>query len=224
MPVITLVRHAQASFGAANYDALSELGHRQAQWLGEHFRERGVRFAVCASGSLQRQTQTLDAIAGALPYDPPRQCFDGLNEYLGDAILDADLRARNEMRDAAPTQKTYFRRLRTALLAWTEGSLDADVPETWAQFGGRAWEALERICAPLERDDHALVVSSGGVISRLVADTLQATPAMAIEINLQTRNASVTQLILSSSRRLLVSYNAVPHLERPGRDEFITYA
>lgn len=224
MPVITLVRHAQASFGAANYDALSELGHRQAQWLGEHFRERGLRFAACASGSLQRQSQTLDAILNALPYEVPRQSCEGLNEYFGDAILAAHLRSCNENRDPVPTQKAYFRRLRTALLAWTEGALDADVPESWRQFGDRAWNALERVGASLGRDDHALVVSSGGVISRLVADTLSATPATAIEINLQTRNASVTQLIVSKTRKLLVSYNAVPHLERPGRDQFITYA
>ena len=31
MGVLLLVRHGQASLGAADYDQLSELGHRQAQ-------------------------------------------------------------------------------------------------------------------------------------------------------------------------------------------------
>jgi broad specificity phosphatase PhoE len=32
-----LVRHGQASFGAADYDQLSELGQRQSVRLGEYF-------------------------------------------------------------------------------------------------------------------------------------------------------------------------------------------
>ena len=39
-----MVRHAQASFGTDDYDRLSELGHRQAGWLGEYFRYRGLTF------------------------------------------------------------------------------------------------------------------------------------------------------------------------------------
>lgn len=38
MSELYLVRHAQASFGAANYDQLSDLGHRQSRWLGEHLK------------------------------------------------------------------------------------------------------------------------------------------------------------------------------------------
>ena len=34
MSLVYLVRHAQASFGARDYDRLSELGRQQARWLG----------------------------------------------------------------------------------------------------------------------------------------------------------------------------------------------
>ena len=37
-----LVRHGQASFGAADYDNLSELGHRQSVRLGEYFAGKGL--------------------------------------------------------------------------------------------------------------------------------------------------------------------------------------
>ena len=40
MPHITLVRHGQANSDAKDedgYDKLSDLGHQQARWLGEHF-------------------------------------------------------------------------------------------------------------------------------------------------------------------------------------------
>jgi len=39
MSLVYLVRHAQASFGAQDYDRLSELGRQQARWLGGYFAE-----------------------------------------------------------------------------------------------------------------------------------------------------------------------------------------
>ncbi|HGG64496.1 MAG TPA: histidine phosphatase family protein, partial [Rhodobacteraceae bacterium] len=46
MVELTLIRHGQAQTGArdeASYDSLSDLGHQQAQWLGETLRG-GVPF------------------------------------------------------------------------------------------------------------------------------------------------------------------------------------
>ena len=44
MAELFLVRHAQAAFGTDDYDRLTELGHRQARWLGTYFRERDLHF------------------------------------------------------------------------------------------------------------------------------------------------------------------------------------
>ncbi|MEY8840214.1 histidine phosphatase family protein, partial [Cribrihabitans sp. XS_ASV171] len=38
MAELLVIRHAQASFGADNYDLLSELGHRQSQAVGAALR------------------------------------------------------------------------------------------------------------------------------------------------------------------------------------------
>jgi broad specificity phosphatase PhoE len=46
-----LVRHGQASFGAADYDNLSELGHRQSVRLGEYFASRQVHFDAVMTGT-----------------------------------------------------------------------------------------------------------------------------------------------------------------------------
>jgi len=64
--VIYLVRHGQASFGAADYDVLSELGHRQAALVGAELRARGVRVDLAVSGTLRRQRETA-ATALAVP-------------------------------------------------------------------------------------------------------------------------------------------------------------
>ena len=47
-----LVRHGQASFGAEDYDNLSELGCKQAVRLGEYFRENGQLFDTVFTGPL----------------------------------------------------------------------------------------------------------------------------------------------------------------------------
>ena len=52
MASIYLVRHGQASFGAANYDQLSTLGQRQADLTGEFFARVGLSFDAAYAGSL----------------------------------------------------------------------------------------------------------------------------------------------------------------------------
>ncbi len=47
-----LVRHGQASFGAKNYDKLSELGHQQARWLGEYLTARDITFSQAFMGDM----------------------------------------------------------------------------------------------------------------------------------------------------------------------------
>ena len=58
MATIYLIRHGQASFGTDNYDRLSDLGSRQAEVLGEYFRDHGIAFDAVYSGDLQRQRET----------------------------------------------------------------------------------------------------------------------------------------------------------------------
>ena len=54
MSVLLLVRHGQASFGAADYDRLSALGERQSRLVGEALAARGVRPDLVVRGSLRR--------------------------------------------------------------------------------------------------------------------------------------------------------------------------
>ena len=58
--VLLLVRHGQASFGAADYDELSALGEEQSRLLGASLAARGVRPDVVLRGSMQRHRQTAD--------------------------------------------------------------------------------------------------------------------------------------------------------------------
>lgn len=61
MGSIYLIRHGQASFGADDYDVLSPTGIRQAEILGDHLLNLGVRFDRVLSGGLRRQQHTARA-------------------------------------------------------------------------------------------------------------------------------------------------------------------
>src|SRR5262245_14999842 len=58
MSTLTLVRHAQASLFAENYDVLSSLGETQARLLGEFSARRKVDFDEVYCGPRTRQRQT----------------------------------------------------------------------------------------------------------------------------------------------------------------------
>jgi len=68
MGTLYLVRHGQASFGAADYDNLSELGHKQSARLGEYWRERRQENVRCtqrnAAAEIFRSGRSDAAMAG----------------------------------------------------------------------------------------------------------------------------------------------------------------
>ena len=90
MGQLYLVRHGQASFGADDYDQLSDLGRRQSVRLGEYFKARGQRFDAVITGSLKRHAQTwagIDEGLGGSALSP--LVWPGLNEYDSAAVIAA---------------------------------------------------------------------------------------------------------------------------------------
>src|SRR6267142_1114765 len=64
---IYLVRHGQASFGAEDYDELSDLGAQQSRLLGGWLARLGQPLTCVVTGSLKRHRQTADACMAAVP-------------------------------------------------------------------------------------------------------------------------------------------------------------
>ena len=224
MALVYLVRHAQASFGSHNYDQLSELGQRQARWLGEWFAEHEIRFRRVLAGTLQRQQDTALAILEATGGDPAQLITHaGLDEYQGEAIWSAHTAGADPIAQQRADYRAYWRTFREAMAHWADDRL-VDVPETWAQFGTRVSDALEVATRETKREDALLVVSSGGAISRYIAQLLGSPAAVAIELNLQFRNSGFCELISGGGTMRLLSYNNIPHLMRPDRRDAITFA
>jgi len=219
-----LVRHGQASFGAADYDNLSDLGHRQSVRLGEYFRQVGVAFDAVITGTLKRHAQTWNGIAQGLQRgDTAALAWPGLNEYDPAAIIGA-IHPEPLQKPTTPEQvKGHFRLLRDGLAAWMQGKTEPVGMPSYAGFLEGVTSALDHIRAN-HHGQNVLVVSSGGPISTAVGHVLGTNPETTIELNLRIRNSAVSEFAFTPKRHVLVSYNTVPHLDTRADAGWVTYA
>ncbi len=228
MGTLHLVRHGQASFGADDYDQLSELGHRQSVRLGAYFAQQGVRFDAVLTGTLRRHRQTLAGLLEGLGTEAARAAgeplqWPGLNEYDSEAVIAAIHPQPLPRPDTPELYRHHFRLLREGLAQWMAGKASPRGMPAYEGFVAGVTGALDHVRAH-HTGRHVLVVSSGGPISTAVGQVLQTPPATTIELNLRMRNTSVTQFAFTPKRHMLVSYNGIAHLEDPAFRDWVTYA
>jgi broad specificity phosphatase PhoE len=225
---ILVVRHAQATFASADYDRLSELGHRQAALLGEWLAAHDTPFAAVACGGMRRHRETLAAIEHALaqaghPVVEAR-CIRGLDEFDHRDVLavytrrnpdDPVVRAAN----GAPKDdvRAIYHFLRAALRSWARGELDDAVSEPWPVFKRRVEAAAGELVAIAREHERLLVVTSGGIMARLAAAALDVPDERAIDLNLSIRNSAISEFRAIDGALRLSSWNALPHLAAPER-------
>jgi broad specificity phosphatase PhoE len=226
-----LVRHGQAAFGTEHYDRLTDLGFSQARLLGSYFARRQIRFDAVFTGTLRRQTETAQGIFeghAELGAAPLQETFPGLDEYKPEAIMMA-LTGNFPAPAPAAAQRDplvvreHFRVLREALLAWAQDRTQPEGMPAWQAFQDGAVAALIEARRRFP-DGNVLIVSSGGPIAAVVAATLSAPPATAIELNLRIRNSSVSEFAATPRRHSLISFNGLPHLDTQPDPALITYA
>lgn len=223
MGSLYLVRHGQASFGAADYDQLSARGHAQCRHLGAYWRERGQRFDAVFTGMLRRHAQSLAGIEEGYGEALPAVALPGLDEYDSEAVI----RAIHPETLAAPTDpervKHHFRLLRQGLLAWMRGETAPVGMPPHADFAAGVADALARVLA-LGVGKQVLIVSSGGPIATAVSQVLATPPETLVELNLRLRNSSVTEFAFNPKRHHLVTFNTLPHLDSAETRAHITHA
>ena len=224
MGTLYLVRHGQASFGADDYDQLSELGQRQSRRLGEHWAERGVEFDAVITGTLRRHTQTWEGIAKSAGFAHQALQMPGLNEYDSHAVISAIHPQKLEKPDTPDMYRHHFRLLKDGLTQWMNGVVSPLGMPSYVDFQQGVVDALDHV-----RKNHSektsgnvLIVSSGGPISTAVGHILGTTPETTIELNLRIRNCSITEFAFTPKRHMLVTYNTLPHLEE--LPDWVTYA
>ncbi|WP_437883400.1 histidine phosphatase family protein [Pseudomonas sp. LRF_L74] len=235
MGSIYLIRHGQASFGADDYDVLSTTGIRQAEVLGDHLGQLGIRFARCISGDLRRQRHTANATlqrcAAAGLAVPEIEIDSGFNEFDAEHVVRALLPGMLEREPDAleilrnPKQHhREFQRLFAAILQrWVEGHHDVAGQQTWLGFLDGVGQALERLLERAQPGQDIAVFTSGGTITAALHLLTGIPVAKAFELNWQIVNTSVSRLQLRDRALTLACFNSRIHLELLKTPELITY-
>jgi broad specificity phosphatase PhoE len=223
MGTLYLVRHGQASFGADDYDKLSELGHKQSVRLGEYLAGKGVKIDAVVTGTLRRHAETFAGIAQGMGLQAEPLLWKGLNEYDSEAVIAAIHPHKLEKPTSPEMYRAHFRLLRDGLAQWMAGVVSPRGMPTYNDFVTGITSALDHIRAQ-HHGQNVLVVSSGGPIATAVGHVLGTPPETTIELNLRIRNSSVTEFAFTPKRHMLVTYNTLPHLDHSDFKDWVTYA
>jgi len=233
MSVLTLVRHAQASLFADNYDELSPLGRKQARLLGEFWARRQIDFDEVYCGPRARQRQTAE-IAGCACTQagrawPEPVVLAELDEYdLGsllrnlapdlsrqDAAFAASLENFRRDENGPGRARSFWKMFEALTTHWATTACPVAEVEGYPDFRDRVERGLRLVMAKPGSGRRVAVFTSGGVIGSSVRLALAAPDRTAMEVNWRVRNCSLTEFIFTTGRFSLDSFNALPHLEDP---------
>ena len=235
MSTLYLIRHGQASYGAADYDNLSARGRVQAAATGAYAATRALDALYSGPLRRQRDTATIMREHGVVP---DLQIVDELAEYDAFSIIQRFLPSLVEKEPAlrplidgtagADAARLMDRAFDAAVAAWSRGHLEHDEIESFEAFGARVRAGLERVLGAHGGGQRVAVVSSGGPISIAVSFALGLGPDQTMAIGRAVRNASITELRWRSrgfawrpGEFSLYGFNHVAHLEHDA--ELITY-
>ena len=222
MGVVLLVRHAQASFGADDYDVLSDTGWEQSRLLGRYLADRGVMPDLVLRGDMRRHRETVEGMLDGGGWSAPVEPDPGWNEFdhLGVVAHYPDLP------DGELDRRDFQRFFELATRRWASGEHDDDYPESFVDFRTRVGEALTRATDRAGPGGTTVVVSSGGPIATacgsLVApgsDDPALLWALWGRFNTVVVNTSVTRVVVGSTGARMLTFNEHPHLE----GEHLTY-
>ncbi len=231
MSALYLVRHAQASCAAEDYDRLSDLGVEQARVLGAALRRRLPALDAVFTGTLRRHRETAETCLAAMGEPgPPARARPGLDEvdhhelllrldprYADRSALAADVLARGG--DPGRALQAIFA---GALERWLGGAHDGDYAVSWRAFRRRVDAALDEILRALEPSATAVAFTSGGPITAICVSLLGVPDREAPRIARTLVNAGVTKVLHGAAGTRLSTLNDHAHFEGERRS-LITY-
>ena len=231
MSTIFLIRHGQASFGADEYDVLSELGAAQSRELGRYWARRQFAIDACYRGPRRRHADTAASfVAGAgeagFSYPEPTT-LDGLDEYPAIELLKRWLpRLTAEHPEiasafgAGASKRQFEQGFRLVIDKWSRGELETGDLETFEQFQGRVRNALDHIMITEGRKKRVAVFTSGGPIAMAMQRALELSSEIALRTAWVVANGSINEFRYRDPGEFtLVRFNAIPHLQ----DRLISY-
>jgi broad specificity phosphatase PhoE len=240
MSTLHVIRHAQASMFAADYDRLSERGREQARTLGQVMAARaiaGQTFDAVFCGPAQRHLDTAALagegfVASELAWPTP-VVLPGFDEHDGQGLVTAALASLSrdpdpigEVRqllalaveavdatlDRRRRSKTWQLLFEAIMRRWIRGELELDGVESFAVFERRVREAFAEL-RERGRGEVALFTSVGPT-AIVLAQVLELPPERAFEQAWRLYNTSITRVLYSGDRMTLDGFNEVAHLPR----------
>lgn len=223
------IRHAQASYMAADYDQLSEKGYEQSAILGKYMVDKEIQLDNIYIGPLKRHHQTYSKVLEAYSdagVDLPKPIYmQELVEHQGpdtlhvlkDQFLDnnPDLKGivGNGGKDARRNALKVFTHFMTK---WAQDDLGIPHPphlQKWADFKELVYSGIPKITGPENKGKTVACFTSGGTISAMVGYALgMDDDAKMIGVNGIIRNTSINEFIFSENSFNLLAMNQVPHL------------
>jgi broad specificity phosphatase PhoE len=234
MATIYLVRHGQASFGAENYDELSDLGRRQAVVVGEYFRDRGISFDAVYSGDLSRQRETASLAIASQPAEVRHHIDPRFNEiqneeqlkYLMPEVVKANPAVKALVDKGLGSSKDYQKVIDAVFNYWVSPACNDTRIQSWADFSGNARQALDDVMQAQGGGKTIGIFTSGGTLATIVAQVLGLDGAGTYQLYEPIFNCSVTQLFYSGSKISLSHFNDRSFLQVLGDqrgEQLITY-
>lgn len=206
MGTIHLIRHGQASWGAADYDQLSPLGIEQSGALGISWEASGWSPTDAVAGAMVRHAQTaiatIDAYGGdGYDVDAGWDEFDHVALVRGHdpASLDQD-------------PKAFQASLDRAIDHWMAG--ESVEGESFETFRSRVLTAFALAVSQATSGRSIAVFTSGGPIALVASHLLAGDDSLFQRLNDVVVNASVTTIISGQSGPRLLTFNEHVHLPR----------
>ena len=231
MGSLLLVRHAQASLFAKNYDQLSELGRRQAKHLGRHFEEAQPNFTRVISGPAQRHIDTLALARGAassihwpcgvvMPDFDEHDAFSLVAKAVprllpSDPALAAFAKTAQNHEDPAARSVAWQGAFELVMRRWLADEVNPEGVETWTEFRERVQQGLRDVLSTAAKHSatqRILLVSSVGPSAVLLGEALGLTPVNAFRLAWRQRNCSRTHFVFRRDELSLDAYNLIDHL------------
>jgi broad specificity phosphatase PhoE len=227
-----LIRHGQAGT-RGHYDALSDLGRRQAYLLGQQLAAQKVRFRALIAGCLNRQRQTAEEVwrayreAGVpvsdIVSDPNWNEFD-MSAVFGEfapLLSESDPRFKQDYQELlrkledrhSPIHQAWTDCDTQAMRAWMEGRYPCRT-ESWAAFRQRVLSARARL-SEYQPGDVVAIFTSATPIAIWTAEALGVSDGHIMRLAGVLYNSAVSTLRLRDDDLMLFAFNGVAHLNDP---------
>ncbi|MFO8047770.1 MAG: histidine phosphatase family protein [Desulfosudaceae bacterium] len=236
MSTLYFIRHGQASFGKEDYDALSETEERESERLAAYLEEHDFVFDKIYVGPQVRHRQTarplldfyrqqggdsieVEEIPEMAEYD-----FGAVLSTIVPLLVENDHDMNRDVSRMFTDGAAFKRIFEAAALRWVTGDYPPADLMSWPSFVDRVNRGLDKIMARDGRGRQVAVFTSGGPLAVAAQKALGLSDVMAMRLNWQIVNCSLTRFKCTPEQLMLASFNEYPWLREagPGGD-LVTY-